>query len=580
MADAFKAEGNKLFAAKDFQGAIEKFSQAIEADPSNHVLYSNRSGAYASLKQFDKALEDANQTTQLKPDWAKGWGRKGAALHGEGNLVDALDAYEEALKLDPNNAQAKSGVESVNRAIQAEMKEDGVSGDPTGGLGSMFNDPKLYEKLAANPKTSGYLADPQFMAKLKGMSGNPNANTEMFSDPRFLQVMSVLLGVDMHIPTEEDFQKQGGAKEAEEDVQMPDARPTSKSEAKKAPEPEPEPEPEDEEAAAAKQAKADADAEKALGTAAYKKRQFDEAIQHYSKAWELHKDITYLTNRSAAQFEKGDYEACIADCKEAVEHGREVLADFKIIAKAFGRMGSAYERLGDLTNAIDFYGRSLTEHRTPDILTKLRAAEKAKKQADVTSYIDPQKAEEARERGNELFKNTEWPAAVEAYTEMIKRAPRDPRGYSNRAACLIKLLTFPSAVTDCDAALAIDPAFVRAYLRKAQALFAMKEYNRCLDVCTQAHEHDADGKNAREIEAQSGRALEAMMKDREGETEEQAQARIGRDPEIMQILQDPVMQSILQQAKGDPKALQDHMKNPDVRGKVQKLIAAGVIRMG
>ena len=37
---------------------------------------------------------------------------------------------------------------------------------------------------------------------------------------------------------------------------------------------------------------------------------------------------------------------------------------------------------------------------------------------------------------------------------------------------------------------------------------------------------------------------------------------------------------ILQQAKGDPMALQDHMKNAGIRGKIQKLIAAGVIRMG
>lgn len=62
------------------------FSQAIELDQNNHVLYSNRSGAYASLKDFSHALDDANKVTELKPDWAKGWTRKGAALHGQGNL--------------------------------------------------------------------------------------------------------------------------------------------------------------------------------------------------------------------------------------------------------------------------------------------------------------------------------------------------------------------------------------------------------------------------------------------------------------------------------------------------------------
>lgn len=40
------------------------------------------------------------------------------------------------------------------------------------------------------------------------------------------------------------------------------------------------------------------------------------------------------------------------------------------------------------------------------------------------------------------------------------------------------------------------------------------------------------------------------------------------------------MQSILQQAKSDPGALQEHMQNPQVRIKIQKLMAAGVIRLG
>lgn len=575
-ADALKAEGNKLFAAKDFAGAVQKFTEAINADPSNHVLYSNRSGAYASLQDYDHALEDATKTTELKADWAKGWGRKGAALHGVGNLVDSVDAFEHALQLEPTNAQAKAGLESVRRAIDAEAKADGLPGDPSGGIGNMFNDPKMFEKLAANPKTAGLLGDSAFMAKVQSLKNNPNAMGEMMGDPRMLQVMGVLLGVDMHMGNPEDIPKGG---EAEEDVEMKDSRPAP-AEPKKAPEPEPEPEPEDEEAIAAKKLKEEADAEKALGTAAYKKRSFDEAIAHYTKAWETHKDITYMTNRSAAQFEKGDYDACIADCKTAIEHGREVLADFKLIAKAFGRIGSAYEKKDDLANAIDNYQRALTEHRTPDVLNKLRAAEKAKRKAEVDAYLSPEKAEEARELGSQKFKEADWPAAVEAYTEMIKRAPQDPRGYSNRAACLIKLLTFPSAVSDCDEAIKRDPAFIRAYLRKAQALFAMKEYNKCMDVCAEAALHDEGGKNARELEQQSQKALQAQYEAREGESEEQTQQRIQNDPDIMAILQDPVMQSILQQAKGDPRALQDHMRNPDIKNKVQKLMAAGVIRMG
>lgn len=48
----------------------------------------------------------------------------------------------------------------------------------------------------------------------------------------------------------------------------------------------------------------------------------------------------------------------------------------------------------------------------------------------------------------------------------------------------------------------------------------------------------------------------------------------------MSTMQDPVMQAILQQAQSDPAALSEHMKNPAVRSKIQKLIAAGVIRVG
>ncbi|KAI0839331.1 hypothetical protein F5Y06DRAFT_32615 [Hypoxylon sp. FL0890] len=588
--DELKALGNKAIAEKKFDEAIDAFTKAISIDPNNHVLYSNRSAAYASKKDWVNALKDAEKTTEIKPDWPRGWGRKGAALHGSGDLLAASEAYEEGLKHDPNNAGLKSSLASVQRAMEQEAGA-GLGGDPSGGLGKMFNDPNLLQKLMNNPKTSGYFADPSFIAKIQAIQQNPQNTQELFSDPRMIQVLGVLMGIDMQMGGPDDIPgaaaaSSSGAKEAE-DVQMPDApsngsKSQSNPEPAKAPEPEPGPEL-DEEELAKKKAKEEADKEKALGTENYKKRNFDEAIKHYSKAWELYKDITYLNNLGAAYFEKGDYQACIDACTKAIEEGRQIYADFKMIAKSYARIGTAYEKLGDLAAAIENYQKSLTEHRTPDTVNKLRAAERRKIEEAKKAYIDPVKAEEAREEGNKKFKEQDFPGAVAAYSEMIKRAPDDPRGYSNRAAAFVKLFEFPSALDDCNMAIKKDPKFIRAYIRKAQIYFGMRDYSKCIDACNDATTIDSEyynNANAREIEQQQQKALQAMYAARENETEEQTRERLMKDPEIMSIMQDPVMQSILQQAQSDPAALQEHMRNPNVRSNIQKLIAAGVIRVG
>lgn len=231
--------------------------------------------------------------------------------------------------------------------------------------------------------------------------------------------------------------------------------------------------------------------------------------------------------------------------------------------------------MGDLAKAIEYYQHSLTEHRTPDILTKLRNAEKQKTDGERVAYMDPAKAEEAREEGNRLFKSSDFAGAVKAYTEMTKRAPEDPRGYSNRAAALQKLLSLPEAVRDCDMAIKKDPKFMRAYIRKAQIYLAMKDYSKCLDTCEEATAVDSERKHTREIEEASRKAMQAMYSAREGETEEQTMERIQRDPELVSIISDPVMQSILQQAKQNPQALNEHMKNPMIGTKIRKLIASG-----
>ncbi|KAI9030076.1 hypothetical protein CLU79DRAFT_733945 [Phycomyces nitens] len=324
-------------------------------------------------------------------------------------------------------------------------------------------------------------------------------------------------------------------------------------------------------------------AEKELGNQAYKKRQFDEALGHYDKAWSLdNTNITFLTNKAAVLFEQEKYQECIKVCQEAVDRGRELRADYKLIARALQRIGNAYAKQDNYDEAIKFYGKSLTEHRTPDTLQRLRDTEKLKKEKEKAAYYNPELADKAREAGNALFKQSKWPEAIEQYTESIKRNEKDARPYSNRAACYLKLLAINEAQKDADKCIELDPEFVRGYIRKASVEFAKKEYDTAIETLKEAQLHDKDGKCSREIQQQLAKAYQAMSPSygASGESQEEILKRASQDPEIQRILSDPIMQQILQQMQQDPKAAQEHLKNPQVAANIRKLMAAGVLRMG
>ncbi|RCK65206.1 Heat shock protein STI1 [Candida viswanathii] len=576
-AEEYKAEGNKYFAAKDFEKAIDAFTKAIEASPQpNHVLYSNRSGSYASLKNFTKALDDAEEVIKIDPTWPKGYTRLATAQFGLGNLEAAKESYNKCLSLDPNNNMAKEGLKSVQQA------EANRNSKPDLGLATMFNDPDLYTKLRNNPKTSEFMKDPQFISKIEKIRTNPTEGDpkELLSDPRILTVFATLMGLDIDMNTKPEPREEA-SKDAKPEAKPEESKPEPKEESK--PEAQTEATPADEDVEmtdASDDDKVAADKAKAEGNTLYKQRKFDEAIAQYEKAWDLHKDITYLNNRAAAEYEKGDYQAAIATCEKAVEEGRDLRADYKLIAKSFARLGNTYLKLDDLPQAVKYFDKSLTEHRTPDVLNKLRATQREIKTREANAYVDPEKAEEARLEGKEYFTKGDWPNAVKAYTEMIKRAPEDARGYSNRAAALAKLLSFPDAIRDCNVAIEKDPKFVRAYIRKANAQLMMKEYSKAMETLEEARKVDLEigGKSVHEIDELLNKITFQRFQAIEGETPEQTMERVSKDPEIVSILQDPVMNGILAQARDNPAALQEHMKNPDVAKKINMLIAAGVIR--
>ncbi|KAL8283469.1 hypothetical protein RQP46_005572 [Phenoliferia psychrophenolica] len=324
--------------------------------------------------------------------------------------------------------------------------------------------------------------------------------------------------------------------------------------------------------------KALGDSLKAQGNEAYKKRDFEAAEKLYEQAWDANHDVVYLNNLSAVYFEKGDYEKTIKTCQRAIDEGREVRADFKVIAKAYARQGSAYLKLDDYENGTNALNKSLTEHRTPDTLAKLKEAQISKAEKERLAYIDPAKADEARELGNVAFKSGDFATAVGHYSESIKRNPADARGYTNRSAALTKLMALPDALKDADKAIEVQPDFVKGYIRKSHVLFAMKEFGKAMSAIEQAAEKDTAQKHTSEITSQLRKVSMADNESRAGESDEQAYARAMRDPEIQQIMSDPVFQGILQQAQNEPASLQQHMKNPEIRAKIEKLARAGIIK--
>ncbi|XP_066348629.1 hsp70-Hsp90 organizing protein-like [Miscanthus floridulus] len=572
MADEAKAKGNAAFAAGRFEEAVQHFSDAIALAPDNHVLYSNRSAAYASLGRYAEALGDAERTVALKPDWAKGYSRLGAAHLGLGDAPKAVEAYEKGLALEPSNEALKSGLAQARQAASAPRRPVGSGADA---VGKMFQGPELWSKVAADPTTRGYLDQPDFVQMLREVQRKPSSLNSYLSDQRMVQVLTLMLGIK--------FQNQSnGAPEpaaAQSNPPPPKQQPAAKA---REPEPEPMEVTEEEEH---KERKASAQKEKEAGNAAYKRKDFDIAIQHYTTAMELDdEDISYITNRAAVYLEMGKFDECIKDCDKAVERGRELHADFKIISRALARKGTALAKLAkssqDYDAAIETFQKALTEHRNPDTLKKLNDAERAKKELEQQEYYDPGIADEEREKGNEFFKQQKYPEAVKHYTEALRRNPKDPRVYSNRAACYTKLGALPEGLKDAEKCIELDPTFSKGYTRKGAIQFFMKEYDKALETYQAGLKHDP--KNQELLDGVR-RCVEQINKASRGELSEEElkerQNKAMQDPEIQNILTDPIMRQVLTDLQENPRAAQVHLKNPGVMQKIQKLVSSGIVQM-
>lgn len=173
-AEAAKARGNDLYAARSFAAAAREYTAAARlydssaAPQSRHALaevLSNRAAALVAqatalkarpavvserggalfgedpIRLAAMALKDARRAGALRPTWHKPSGRAAAALFVLERYEEAEAAYEEGLLLAPDNAALLAGLEEVRRVAQGPTASPpppphlGTSGSGGGGSG-------------------------------------------------------------------------------------------------------------------------------------------------------------------------------------------------------------------------------------------------------------------------------------------------------------------------------------------------------------------------------------------------------------------------------------------------------------
>jgi stress-induced-phosphoprotein 1 len=521
--EELKARGNQAFAEKRYDQAISLYTDALEIDGSNHTLYSNRSGAYCATQRYRQAEADARKAIALKPDSACGYVRLGAALEGQEDWAGAISVYTTALELDPGNANIRADLEHARERFECPP--------PCPPDAGMLN-PEVLAALRRDPRFS----DPSFTAILDDITANPKSIMRYRGDGRLAKLMQVALQI--FVRAKGPPKGAGKTAKADDGALVP--------------------------AAAAKK----------RGDDAFNAGDLDAALSAYELAISLDPgNVMLYGNKAAALNRQGRHREAIEAAELGIAKGRAAGAPYGQIAKAYQKMARAHAALGDLDGAIEALSASLLEKQDPVVKRELKAFRDRREKQRAKEYEDGALAEDAKLQGNDAFKAGDYPRAIERYTEAIRRAPRNPTMYSNRAAAYSKLGEFPMAIKDCDAAIAIDSKFVKAYTRKGFCHFTMKEYSRARDCYNQALRIDPEN-----AEALSGvENIDIQLSKPRQERDPEIIGRAMADPEIQRIIADPGMQQIIHDIHENPQKAVQYLSDPQIREGINKLRTAGLL---
>ena len=134
--DAARAieDANARFASGHYQDALSDYRDLQATSPDSPQLSVNIGNTLHMLGDFTRALPEYAHAIDVAPPDVRAIAQydRGNTLFRSGRLEDARDAYREALRLDPNDHDAKFNLEVVQRLIAGRATKQ----DPTGASGA------------------------------------------------------------------------------------------------------------------------------------------------------------------------------------------------------------------------------------------------------------------------------------------------------------------------------------------------------------------------------------------------------------------------------------------------------------
>lgn len=554
----WKNEGNGFIKAKNYEEAVNAYTEAIKIDPKNHVFFSNRSLAYMSLNNFENALNDADECIKVNPNFAKGYLRKGFALFKLDKKEESLTSYEEGLKIDPNNVQLLKNKEAVEASIKGPLG----GGFDMNKMGEMMNNPVVQKLMKENPQM------------VQTLLQNPN----LLQNPQMMNMM-------MNMFNKEKGKQEGCPENNKESQPNPNSQfnPNQFNPNPNTTNTQTTPTPKPQEKKVDLQVKIDAEfaAMKKKADDAYRARNLEEAVKLYTECNTIDNSNLIVRNNKAAcliELKKIDEAMVVVD--EAIKVYNETdftKRHFEHLAKLLARKARIYHIKLDYDNAIKFYNKSLMEDKNRKVSMALRNLKNEKKKADVLAYLNPELAEEHRLKGNAFFKQAKFAEAIEEYEEGTKRNPKNAKCYNNLAACFMKMMRHNEALKNIEKTLELEPKNVKALVRKGTIHQVTKEYHKAMDCFKLVLEIDPQNLGAqRGIQSTQMKISMSMG----SETDEERVKRSMSDPEINAIMRDPMVRIALEHMQKDPKNINEYLQDKTLGPKIQKLVHAGIIRMG